>query len=197
MADASHELRTPLTSIRGYAELFRRGAADRPEDLAKAMGRIEGEASRMGILVEDLLLLARMDQGRPLEREPVDLPAMPREAVDDAHAAAPDREVDITSNDPVVVTGDPVRLRQVVDNLLDNARTHTPPGTHVRASVTATPDEAVVAVEDDGPGLSDEDAAKVFERFYRADESRSRAKGGSGLGPGHRLGHRRRDIAGR
>ena len=182
VADASHELRTPLTSIRGYAELFRRGAADRPEDLAKAMGRIEGEASRMGILVEDLLLLARMDEGRPLEREPVDLAAMLSEAVDDAHAAAPDREVQITSNEPVVVTGDPVRLRQVVDNLLDNARTHTPPGTHVRASVTATPDDAVVAVEDDGPGLSEEDAAKVFERFYRADESRSRAKGGSGLG---------------
>ncbi len=182
VADASHELRTPLTSIRGYAELFRRGAADRPEDLAKAMERIEGEASRMGILVEDLLLLARMDEGRPLEREPVDLSVMLREAVDDAHAAAPDREVQITQNEAVVVTGDPVRLRQVVDNLLDNARTHTPAGTHVRASVTSTPDEAIVTVEDDGPGLPAEDAAKVFERFYRADESRSREKGGSGLG---------------
>ena len=191
VADASHELRTPLTSIRGYAELFRRGAADRPEDLAKAMGRIEGEASRMGILVEDLLLLARMDEGRPLERDPVDLSALLTEAVEDAHAAAPDRDVEITATEPVVVTGDPVRLRQVVDNLLDNARTHTPPGTHVRASVTTTPDEAIVTVSDDGPGLAPEDAAKVFERFYRADLSRSRAKGGSGSGPVHRGGHRR------
>jgi two-component system, OmpR family, sensor kinase len=182
VADASHELRTPLTSIRGYAELFRRGAADRPEDLAKAMERIEGEASRMGILVEDLLLLARMDEGRPLEREPVDLSELLTEAVEDAHAAAPDRAVEIARNEPVVVMGDPVRLRQIVDNLLDNARTHTPPGTHVTASVTSTPDEAILTVEDDGPGLPAEDAAKVFERFYRADQSRSRERGGSGLG---------------
>ena len=182
VADASHELRTPLTSIRGYAELFRRGAADRPEDLAKAMGRIEGEAARMGILVEDLLLLARMDEGRPLERDPVDLSALLSEAVQDAHASAPELEIVVTANEPVVVTGDPVRLRQVLDNLLDNAHTHTPPGTHVRASVTTTSEDAVVTVEDDGPGLAPEDAAKVFERFYRADPSRSRAKGGSGLG---------------
>jgi two-component system, OmpR family, sensor kinase len=182
VADASHELRTPLTSIRGYAELFRRGAADRPEDLAKAMERIEAEASRMGILVEDLLLLARMDEGRPMEREPVDLAALVGEAVGDARAAAPDLDVTITESEAVVVPGDPVRLRQVVDNLLDNARTHTPPGTHVRVAVTSTDDDAVVTVEDDGPGLPPEQAAKVFERFYRADESRSRDKGGAGLG---------------
>ena len=182
VADASHELRTPLTSIRGYAELFRRGAADRPEDLAKAMGRIEAEASRMGILVEDLLLLARMDEGRPMEREPVDLSVLLRDAVDDARAAAPDLEVAITASEPVVVPGDPVRLRQVIDNLLDNAYTHTPAGTHVRASVVSTADEAVVTVEDDGPGLPPEEEGKVFERFYRADPSRSHDKGGSGLG---------------
>ena len=127
VADASHELRTPLTSIRGYAELFRRGAADRPEDLAKAMRRIEEEASRMGVLVDDLLLLARLDQGRPIERHPVDLTRITRDAVDDARAVAPDRPIDYSPNGAIMVPGDEARLRQVLGNLLQNANKYTPP----------------------------------------------------------------------
>jgi two-component system OmpR family sensor kinase len=182
VADASHELRTPLTSIRGYAELFRRGAADRPEDLAKAMERIEAEAARMGVMVEDLLLLARIDEARPLEREPLDLTAVLAEAVDDARVVAPDRRVDLESALPVTIVGDRVRLRQVVDNLLENVRAHTPEGTRTRVAVAVDGDEAVLTVEDDGPGLDVEDPDKVFERFFRTDASRSRSSGGSGLG---------------
>src|SRR5207237_2947680 len=122
VADASHELRTPLTSIRGYAELFRRGAATRPDDLAKAMHRIEEEAARMGVLVEELLLLARLDQGRPLERRPVDLSAMAAEAVADARVVEPNRPIALDVDGPVRVTGDAARLRQVFDNLLANVR---------------------------------------------------------------------------
>jgi two-component system OmpR family sensor kinase len=182
VADASHELRTPLTSIRGYAELFRRGAADRPEDLAKAMRRIEQEAARMGVLVDDLLLLTRLDQGRPLEREPVDLARVAADAVDDARAVDPDREITLDTPERPTVTGDDVRLRQVMGNLLTNARQHTPPGTPVHVRVATEDGSAIVEVADEGPGLTPDQAVRVFERFYRADESRTRERGGTGLG---------------
>jgi len=182
VADASHELRTPLTSIRGYAELFRRGADRRPEDLAKSMQRIEDEATRMGVLVDDLLLLARLDQGRPLEREPVDLATVVGQAVDAAHAVEPDRPLSLAVDAPVTVVGDRRRLRQVVDNLLANVRTHTPPGCPARVSVGSENGNAVLEVADEGPGIDPAAAERVFERFYRADTSRSRDNGGVGLG---------------
>src|SRR5207248_3018917 len=184
VADASHELRTPLTSIRGYAELFRRGAASRPDDLAKAMHRIEEEAARMGVLVEELLLLARLDQGRPLPRQPVDLSAMATEAVGDARVVEPDRpiDLDVDVDGPARVTGDATRLRQVFDNLLANVRTHTPRGTPATVRVRADGDTAVIVVEDQGPGMTDDEAARAFERFYRVDPSRARTSGGVGLG---------------
>ncbi len=178
VADASHELRTPLTSIRGYAELFRRGAQSRPEDLSKAMRRIEEEASRMGVLVDDLLLLARLDQGRPLEREPVDLSRIAGEAIDSARTIEPDRPIRLDLAGPAIVVGDEGRLRQVMDNLLDNVRVHTPHGTPVRVRVVTIGDEAILSVSDEGPGLSPEVAGRVFERFYRGD----RGTGGAGLG---------------
>ena len=182
VADASHELRTPLTSIRGYAELFRRGAADRPEDLAKTMRRIEEEAARMGILVDDLLLLARLDQGRPLEREPVDLTRITADAVDDARAIAPDRPIDYSPDGAIVVPGDEPRLRQVLANLLQNANRHTPPDTPVHVRVTTSGPDAIIEVSDEGPGLDSETASRVFERFWRSDPSRARQSGGAGLG---------------
>jgi two-component system OmpR family sensor kinase len=182
VADASHELRTPLTSIRGYAELFRRGAAERPEDLAKAMRRIEEEADRMGVLVEDLLLLARLDQGRPVERGPVDLTRIALDAVDDARAVAPGRPIAYAPDGAIVVAGDEVRLRQVLANLLQNAHRHTPPQTPVHVRVRTEGDEAVIEVADEGPGIPPADAARVFERFWRADSSRARTSGGTGLG---------------
>ncbi len=182
VADASHELRTPLTSIRGYAELFRRGAAERPEDLAKAMRRIEQEAGRMGVLVDDLLLLARLDQGRPLERAPVDLSRVAADAVDDARAVDPSRPITLEAPARTTVTGDDVRLRQVVGNLMANARQHTPAGTPVHVRVATQDGAAVLEVADEGPGLTPEHAARVFERFYRGEESRTRAQGGTGLG---------------
>ena len=182
VADASHELRTPLTSIRGYAELFRRGADSRPEDLAKSMQRIEIEAARMGVLVDDLLLLARLDQGRPLEREPLDLARIVEEAVDSARAVEADRPIDLDVGGPASVRGDEGRLRQAVDNLLDNARVHTPAGSPVRVKVEQDDDAVVLTVEDQGPGLPSEVANRAFERFYRGDPSRSRSMGGAGLG---------------
>jgi two-component system, OmpR family, sensor kinase len=182
VADASHELRTPLTSIRGYAELFRRGAATRPDDLAKAMSRIEEEAARMGILVEEMLLLARLDQGRPLERRPVDLSAMAAQAVADARVVEPNRRIDLDLDGSVEVVGDAVRLRQVLDNLLSNVRTHTPAGTPVTVCARRDGDNAVLVVEDEGPGMSEDQAARAFERFYRVDPSRARTSGGVGLG---------------
>jgi two-component system, OmpR family, sensor kinase len=182
VGDASHELRTPLTSIRGYAELFRRGAAERPEDLAKAMRRIEEEADRMGVLVDDLLLLARLDQGRPLERTPVDLTRIAADAVDDTRTVAPERSIEYSPNGAVVVPGDELRLRQVLANLLTNAVRHTPPETPVHVSVSADASTAVIEVRDEGPGMEPEDAARVFERFWRADSSRARTSGGTGLG---------------
>jgi two-component system OmpR family sensor kinase len=184
VADASHELRTPLAAVSAYAELFDRGASEHPDDLRRVMTGIQGEASRMGRLVEDLFLLARLDEGRPLERQPVDLTALAAEAVQTATAVGPAWPVSLAAERPVEVIGDEARLRQVVDNLLANVRAHTPAGTPVVVSVSAVPtptgpDEAVIEVADRGPGVG-EGAARIFERFYRADPSRSR--GGTGLG---------------
>jgi two-component system OmpR family sensor kinase len=181
VADASHELRTPLAAVRAYAELFSRGAAARPEDLQRSMTGITREAERMTLLVDDLLLLARLDEGRPLEREPVDLAAVTREAVDAARVVEPQRPIEL-SVEPATVTGDEARLRQVLDNLLANARAHTPAGTRVSVSLRPNDGRAELTVADHGPGLSDEQATRAFERFYRADSSRTRASGGSGLG---------------
>ncbi|HET7722639.1 MAG TPA: HAMP domain-containing sensor histidine kinase, partial [Acidimicrobiales bacterium] len=187
VADASHELRTPLTSIRGYAEMFRRGASERPEDLATSMRRIEEESARMGVLVDDLLLLARLDQGRPLDRRPVDLTRVAADAVADARAVEPERSITLETpglqpGAGLMVLGDELRLRQVAANLLANARQHTPPTAAIRVGVRRDNGSVVLEVADDGPGLLPEEAAKVFERFYRADLSRNRNQGGTGLG---------------
>lgn len=182
IADAAHELRTPLTSIRGYAELFRRGAASSPETLARVMARIESEGARMSKLVEDLLLLARLDQGRPLQREPVDLVQLVDDAVMDARAVEPDRPVSYEHPESAWVLGDADSLQQVIGNLLANARIHTPPGTPVHVTITASSDEITLTVADEGPGMAPQDAERAFDRFYRADPSRSRASGGAGLG---------------
>lgn len=180
-ADASHELRTPLTSIQGYAELWRAGGLRGEDELNEAMRRMEQEARRMGELVEDLLLLARLDQRRPLERAPVRLDRIAADGVSDARAVEPDRPIQCTVS-PVVVEGDEMRLRQIVANLLANARVHTPSGTPVRVRVSAEGEVARLEVADDGPGMAPEVAAKVFDRFFRADASRSRSAGGTGLG---------------
>jgi two-component system OmpR family sensor kinase len=184
VADASHELRTPLTAIRGYAELFRRGAAERPEDLARAMRRIEDEAARMGLLVEDLLLLARLDQGRPLERGPVDLVAVAGDALADLSALAPDRPVTFEHPDHLVISGDEARLRQVAGNLITNARIHTPEGTGVHVRLRTSDGQAILEVADDGPGLPPGEETRVFERFYRADAARARTGDSQGTGLG-------------
>jgi two-component system OmpR family sensor kinase len=181
IADASHELRTPLAAVRAYAELFDRGAAARPEDLERSMSGITRESERMSLLVDDLLLLARLDEGRPLERKPVDLAAVVGEAVDAARGGEPDRPIEV-SVEPATVTGDEARLHQVLDNLLANARTHTPAGTPVSVALTRVDGHAELSVADHGPGLTEEQAARVFERFYRTDSSRARASGGAGLG---------------
>jgi two-component system OmpR family sensor kinase len=185
VADASHELRTPLTSIRGFAELYRQGAVSEPQDVRRAMARIEDEAKRMGLLVEDLLLLARLDQERPLERAPVDMLALAGDAVHDAQATDPEREItlDIGPTDPPpVVTGDERRLRQVLANLVTNALQHTPPGTAVTVRVASRDGTVELDVADVGPGMTEEQAARVFERFYRADPARDHSAGGTGLG---------------
>jgi two-component system OmpR family sensor kinase len=183
VADASHELRTPLTSIRGYTELYRTGALAEPDALDDAMRRVEQEAVRMGLLVDDLLLLAKLDQGRPLAAEPVDLGAVVEDAVTDLRAVDPARPVTVRI-EPVTVVGDEPSLRQAVGNLLANARAHTPAGTAVHISVSSEDSDAVIAVADEGPGIAPSAAERVFERFYRADPSRQRpgAAGGSGLG---------------
>jgi two-component system, OmpR family, sensor kinase len=181
VADASHELRTPLAAIRAYAELFGRGAAERPQDLARSMSGISRESERMSLLVEDLLLLARLDEGRPLEQEPVDLAQVVGEAVDAARIVDHDRPIDVAV-EPATVIGDRDRLRQVVDNLFANVRSHTPPGTRVAVGLHPVDGRVELSVSDTGPGLSAEQAAQVFERFYRVDSSRARASGGVGLG---------------
>jgi two-component system OmpR family sensor kinase len=189
VADASHELRTPLTSIRGFAELYRQGAVRSDEDVRRLMERIEAEGARMGLLVEDLLLLARLDQQRPLTFSPVDLAGIAGDAVHDAKAVQPDRPIvlhlDESLTDVPVVRGDEGRLRQVVGNLVTNALTHTPAGTKVTVTVGQAaddPDVLVLTVADAGPGMDPADAERAFERFYRADASRTRAAGGTGLG---------------
>ncbi|GGK96874.1 two-component sensor histidine kinase [Sphaerisporangium melleum] len=187
VADASHELRTPLTSIRGFAELYRHETPSLAE-AGRLLRRIEDEATRMGLLVDDLLLLARLDQQRPLDRQQVDVLSLAAGAVLDAQTLAPDREIDLVrldeADDPVVVAGDEARLRQVVANLVGNVLRHTPPGTAFRVGVGNLDGRVAIEVADEGPGLAVQDAERVFERFYRADPSRTRngGSGGSGLG---------------
>ncbi len=203
IADASHELRTPVTSIRGFAELFRRGGLNRPQEVARTMRRIEDEATRMGLLVDDLLLLAHLDAHRPISQEPVDLITLTHDAVLDARARDPDRTIALEIGPgPTIVIGDDSRLRQVLANMLANALTHTPAGTTIRVAlaVDGGPDHRVPAavsgahtdltaaevvvleVSDTGPGMTPPQASQIFDRFYRADNARTRATGGSGLG---------------
>lgn len=183
VADASHELRTPLAAIRGYTELAQRKRDDVPDDVAHAMNRVESETGRMTRLVEDMLLLARLDTGRPLERDPVDLSRLVVDTVSDAHIAGPGHRWSLDLPEvPVVVTGDEARLHQVLGNLLANARTHTPPGTTVTISLAATERSAVLTVADDGPGIPTSLQPEIFERFARGDSSRSRRDGSTGLG---------------
>jgi two-component system OmpR family sensor kinase len=221
IADASHELRTPLTAIRGFAEYYRQrgglvphwdksaaadasaGAAGRdaldtgggltPDDLDRIMHRVEKEAARMGLLVEDLLLLARLDQQRPLARQPIDLLSLAADAVHDARLLAPARTIDLSVQPGAafLVIGDEARLRQVIGNLMSNALTHTPDGSPIEVSIgsgTLDPQEpdsgpaVTLDVTDHGPGMTREQAHRVFERFYRADQARTRTTGGSGLG---------------
>ncbi|GAA2737489.1 HAMP domain-containing sensor histidine kinase [Pedococcus aerophilus] len=189
VADASHELRTPLAAVRGYAELYRQGAVREPADVASAMSRIEGEAGRMGGLVEDLLMLARLDDQRPLRIADVDLIVLAADAAQDARAIDTGRAITVTGLDgplaPTTVPGDDAKLRQLLANLLSNALNHTPPGSPVEIAVGIRRSDglAVVEVRDHGPGVDPEQAKKVFERFFRADPSRGRGSGGgNGLG---------------
>jgi two-component system, OmpR family, sensor kinase len=182
ITDASHELRTPLTTIRGFAELYRQGAA---RDVSMLLSRIESEASRMGLLVDDLLLLARLDVQRPLEHHQVDLLALASDAVHDAQAIDPGRRITMEVFDgPGIpeVLGDEQRIRQVLSNLVANALQHTPESADVVVRVGTEGDDVVLEVADKGPGMSQQDASRVFERFYRTDSSRARASGGTGLG---------------
>jgi two-component system, OmpR family, sensor kinase len=182
ITDASHELRTPLTTIRGFAELYRQGAA---RDVEMLMSRIESESRRMGLLVEDLLLLARLDAQRPLEQHRVDLLALAADAVHDAQSIAPQRTIRMEVFDgpgTPEVLGDEARLRQVLSNLVANALQHTPEDAGVTVRVGTNADSTVLEVCDEGPGMRSEDAQRIFERFYRTDSSRARASGGTGLG---------------
>ncbi|OBK14916.1 sensor histidine kinase [Mycobacterium asiaticum] len=182
ITDASHELRTPLTTIRGFAELYRQGAA---RDVSMLLSRIESEASRMGLLVDDLLMLARLDVQRPLEHRRVDLLALASDAVHDGRAIDPDRAINMEVFDgpgTPEVLGDEPRLRQVLGNLVANAIQHTPTSADIAVRVGTDGDDAVLEVADKGPGMSQEDAERIFERFYRTDASRARSSGGTGLG---------------
>jgi two-component system, OmpR family, sensor kinase len=182
-ADASHELRTPLAAIRGYAELARRSPDAVPPDIAHALGRVESESARMSELVDELLLLAQLDAGRPLACEPVDLTRLAIDVSSDARAAAPGHSWQLELPDePITVRGDEQRLHQVLANLLSNAARHTPAGTAVTVTVSAAPQAAVVSVTDNGPGIPPDLLPDIFERFVRGDSSRSRAAGSSGLG---------------
>lgn len=185
VGDAGHELRTPLVSVRGYAELYRMGAIQTPEDVAQAMGRIESEAIRMGDLVEDLLALARLDEKRPLDLQPVNLVPLAQDAAMDARAGDPDRKIEvIIDDDPVVVRADEMKVRQVMTNLIANAMRHTPEGTPIEIVVSALPGKTTGQFEivDHGEGIPEQVREKIFDRFYRADNSRNRETGGSGLG---------------
>jgi two-component system OmpR family sensor kinase len=182
ITDASHELRTPLTTIRGFAELYRQGAA---RDVELLMSRIESESRRMGMLVDDLLLLARLDAQRPMERHRVDLLALASDAVHDAQAIAPKRKITMEVLDgpgTPEVLGDEARLRQVLGNLVANAVQHTPDTADITVRVGTDGASAVLEVVDEGPGMSQKDALRIFERFYRTDSSRTRTSGGTGLG---------------
>jgi two-component system OmpR family sensor kinase len=181
VSDASHELRTPVTTIRGYAELFGRGASMRLDDLGRSMERIESEAARMGGLIDELLLLARLDEGVPLRRGPVDLAALAADAIADLRAAGRTNPLHLAADAPVVLDGDEARLRQVLANLLTNAVSHTPEGTAVAVGVSREGGEVVLRVADSGPGLAPEVAERAFDRFYRAPRARSEVKG-AGLG---------------
>jgi two-component system, OmpR family, sensor kinase len=180
VADASHDLRTPLTSIRGYAELLRKGAFTEEEDRRRALWRVEHEAERMAALVDDLLLLARLDQGRPLDKRPVELRPLVADAVAAARAVDSGRQITLFAPHGMLVEGDAGRLRQAVDNLVRNALEHTPAGTRVQVSVHTILDVAVVSVADEGPGLRPDELERVFERFFQGDPSRTRR--GTGLG---------------
>ena len=182
VADASHELRTPLTTLRGYADLYQAGGLSEEAALEQAMRRIGTESRRMAELVEDLLLLARLDQGRPLRREPVDLSQLVGEVVEDARAIEPARPLAVRVGPGIRATGDEGRLRQVIGNLLANIRVHTPPETPVEIELNRHDEQAVLSVTDHGAGIPSEHAAHIFDRFYRVDTGRSRDRGGSGLG---------------
>jgi two-component system OmpR family sensor kinase len=182
LSDASHELRTPLASIRGYAELFRLGAANEPEELERAMARIEAEATRMGVLVENLLLLARLDELPEMRLVPVDLRELAEHAVQDTRAVAPQREVRLEADGAVRVLADPEQLRQVLANLTRNAVIHTPAETAIEISLRREGDRAVLEVRDHGRGLPADAGDRVFDRFWRTEGGRSRGRGGSGLG---------------
>ena len=184
VADASHELRTPLTAIRGFAELHRQGAVSGEEETKQLLARIEGESIRMGSLVEDLLLLARLDQAREMENLPVDIAQVTKDAVASAQVAGPEHPISLIGDaDELYTLGDQHRIHQVIANLLANARTHTPVGTPITVSIAQSSDGVRIGVTDAGPGLSAEDQKRIFERFYRADSSRVRIDGeGSGLG---------------
>ncbi len=183
VADASHELRTPLASVRGYAELTRRMGADLPEDVVYAMSRIESESKRMTSMVEDLLLLARLDEGREIQFDDVDLTGLVLDAVNDAHAASPGHVIEVdVPDEPVEVLGDAARLHQVIVNLVTNARTHTPEGTRITVGLARVADGVDLTVRDTGQGIDPEFLPKLFERFARADSSRSRTVGSTGLG---------------
>ncbi|EMY35193.1 phosphate regulon sensor protein [Arthrobacter crystallopoietes BAB-32] len=192
VADASHELRTPLVTIRGFSELYRHGALQSEDQVKAAMGRIEGEAQRMSQLVEDLLTLARVDEQRPMESRPLDLLLLGNDAAMDARASDPERQISVIGLDggiprPAPVVGDEGRLRQVMANLVTNALRYTPAGSPIEIAVGVEPviddrKDSVIEVRDHGPGISDDEASRVFERFYRADSSRYRETGGTGLG---------------
>jgi two-component system OmpR family sensor kinase len=183
LADVSHELRTPLTSIRGYAELFRRGADQDPADLAEVMRAIEDESARMTRLVDDLLLLARLDEQQPLERRPLALDDIVEAAAEAAKVVDRTRPLELDLGPrPTVVAGDSGRLRQLIDNLLSNTRQHTPPGTAVSVRLSTAADEAVLRVADTGPGIPTEEQERIFDRFFRLDGARSPGRGGTGLG---------------
>ena len=182
VADASHELRTPIAAVSAYAELFERGGSQHSEDLPRIVSGIRTETARMDRLVNDLLTLARLDEGVPMEMAPVELVSLVSDAVRTAAAVGPAWPVQFSATRPVEVNGDRDRLRQVLDNLLANIRAHTPEGTTATVHVDQIGDQAQIEVRDTGPGMLDSDAQRVFERFYRADPARARTRGGSGLG---------------
>ncbi|HLB45105.1 MAG TPA: ATP-binding protein, partial [Candidatus Limnocylindrales bacterium] len=182
VADASHELRTPLTTVRGYADLHRAGGLEQPAELEQAMDRIGSESRRMGALVEDLLLLARLDQGRPLRQEPVAFSGLVDDALKDIRAVEPERPISAQLEPDMTVTGDEDRLRQLVGNLLVNVRVHTAADSPVEVTLAAGDGTCELRVVDHGPGIDPENVEHVFDRFYRVDSGRSRDRGGSGLG---------------